>query len=198
MRFIALSSSRGTTLEAILQSMKDGTLQAECMGLVTDKADRGCVEKAKKFGVPVTVVARVPGESKEMYDHRLHDTLMHRFSPKRKNDDLIATVGWMYILTPWFVRQWHNRILNVHPSLLPKYPGIHAHEEVIAAKEKETGMTIHLIDEGIDTGPTLLQQRCPVLPEDTPETLKTRVQEMEKIWYPRVLQMIAVGEMKLP
>jgi phosphoribosylglycinamide formyltransferase-1 len=84
----------------------------------------------------------------------------------------------------------------VHPSLLPKYPGIHAHEEVLAAKEKESGMTIHLIDEGVDTGKILMQKTCPVLPEDTVDSLKNRVQDLEKEWYPKVLQMIEEGEIQ--
>ncbi len=97
----------------------------------------------------------------------------------------------MWLLSPWFVGQWHGRIINVHPSLLPKHPGRHPHEEVIAARETESGMTIHWVDEGIDTGPIIVQKKCSVFSCDTVETLKTRVQALEKEWYPKVLQMLA-------
>jgi len=195
MDFIALSSSRGTTFEAILQRIADGSLKATCHALVTDKADRGCVEKAKAYGVPVRVVEKVRGEPREKYDERLHDVILS-ISPTvrekiRTHSMFIAAVGWMWLLSPSFVRRWRDRIINVHPSLLPKYPGAHAHAEVLASGDTVSGMTIHLIDEGVDTGTILLQKECPVLPGDTEDTLKLRVQELEKQWYPEVLQMIA-------
>ena len=86
----------------------------------------------------------------------------------------------------------------MHPSLLPKHPGLHAHDEVLAAKETESGMTIHIIDEGLDTGKILVQKKCSVESNDTIETLKIRVQELEKEWYPKVLQMIETKEITLP
>lgn len=192
MTFIVLSSSRGTTFQAILDRMQDGSLQAECLALVTDKPDRGCVAKATAHGVPVIVVERQKGETREEYDRKLDAKLR-----ELGTIDVIAAIGWMYILSPWFVEKWKNKILNVHPSLLPKYPGAHAHADVLRAQEKESGMTIHIVDDGVDTGKVLLQKNCPVLPDDTIDTLKTRVQELEKEWYPKVLQMIRTGEMKV-
>ncbi|MDD5026195.1 MAG: phosphoribosylglycinamide formyltransferase [Candidatus Peribacteraceae bacterium] len=192
MNFVVLSSSRGTTFQAILDRLTDGTLTG-CLGLVADREDRGCVEKARKAHLPVSIVEHAAGEDRESYDRRLDAAIQNLGKV-----ELIAAIGWMYVLSPWFVKSWRNRILNVHPSLLPRFPGAHAHEDVLAAGEKESGMTIHLIDEGVDTGPILIQKRCPVLPSDTPDTLKTRVQELEKEWYPKVLGMIAKGTMILP
>ncbi len=103
----------------------------------------------------------------------------------------------MFLFSPWFVEKFHGRIVNVHPSLLPKYPGVHSLQEALDAGDSQTGMTIHVIDDGVDTGNILLQKTCPILPGDTLETLKAREQELEKEWYPRVLEMIEKGEMKL-
>lgn len=194
MNFVVLSSSRGTTFQSVLDAQKRGELAATCLGLVTDSAERACVDKAKAAGLQFKVVERVKGESREDYDRRLDAELRAMGANKQT---VIAALGWMFLLSPWFVRKWRNRILNVHPALLPKHPGAHALEEVLAANEKETGMTIHWIDEGVDTGPILLQKRCPVLPEDTHDSLRHRVQELEKEWYPRVLQMVELGEIKL-
>lgn len=209
MDFVVLSSSGGTTFQAVLDRLADGSLAARCAGLVTDRLDRGCVEKARKAGLPVRVVGRKEGETREEYDRRL-DEAMQRLAGSGKRADereagsgkravsllaasrlpLIACMGWMWLLSPWFVKKWRLRILNVHPSLLPKYPGRHPHEEVLAAREKESGMTIHWVDEGVDTGPIIVQKKCSVFPGDTVETLKTRVQELEKEWYPKVLQQL--------
>ncbi|MFH0851448.1 MAG: phosphoribosylglycinamide formyltransferase [Candidatus Peregrinibacteria bacterium] len=192
--FIVLSSSRGTTFQAVIDAQRRGELKAKCLGLVTDSPDRPCIDKAKAAGLPFRIVPKVKGGSREDFDRRVDEAIV---ALNAGADTVIAAMGWMFLLSPWFVRKWRNRILNVHPALLPKFPGAHALEEVLAAKEKESGMTIHLIDEGMDTGPVLLQKHCPVLPEDTPESLQKRVQELEKEWYPKVLQMIESGELKL-
>lgn len=193
MDFVVLSSSGGTTFQAVIDRIVDGSLTARCLGLVTDRTDRGCTEKARKAGLPVRVADRKNSETREEYDHRLHATILDLGSPL-----VIACIGWMWLLSPWFIERWKNRIINVHPSLLPKYPGPHPHEEVLAAQERESGMTIHWVDEGIDTGPIIVQKSCSVFPNDSVETLKARVQELEKEWYPKVLQMITDGRIKLP
>ena len=182
-------------MEAVFGSMKKGDLTAHCGGLVTDKPERGCYATAKAFGVPVEIVLMQKDEPREAYDKRL-DAAIRKLSGD--DDVLIACMGWHWMLSPWFVEKWKNRIINVHPSLLPKHPGAHAHDLVLASKDGESGMTIHLIDEGMDTGKVLVQKSCPVLPNDTVQSLKERVQALECLWYPKVLQMIEVGELKLP
>ncbi len=201
MHFIALSSSRGTTFQAILDRIADGLPAMECLGLITDRADRGCIDKAKAAKVPVRVVERTQGEPQEDYERKLSRAIdgLRRGIPA--TDIVLAAAGWMWILTPAFTKEW--RIINVHPALLPKHGGKgmygrHVHEAVLASGDKESGVTIHLMDGGVDTGKILLQKTCPVLPGDTPETLQARVQELEMKWYPEVLAMIERGEMKLP
>lgn len=195
---IVLSSSRGTTLQAVLDAISSGALQAECLGLITDKPDRGCIEKARSAGIPIAIVQREKNEDREKYDQRI-DRAMRVFIPEgmESKNMVVCALGWMYILSSWFVRTWQNQIVNVHPSLLPKHPGAHAHEDVLKAGDTESGMTIHLIDEGVDTGRILLQKSCPVAPDDSVESLKIRVQELEKQWYPIALQMIHSKEITL-
>ncbi len=181
-------------MESVLESLKKKEVTAKCLGLVTDKAERGCVMKAKAFGIPIEIVEMAKDESREAYDKRL-DAAIRKLSGDK--NVLIACMGWMWILSPWFVKQWYNKIINVHPALLPKHPGAHAHELVLTAKEQETGMTIHIVDEGVDTGTILLQKTCPVLQGDTKESLQQRVQALECEWYPKTLQMIEQGEIKV-
>ncbi len=195
MKFVVLSSSRGTVMKAVFESMKKGELKAECLGLVADKEDRGCVTRAKAFGVPVEIVPMTKDEPRAEYDKRV-SAAIQKLAGKEKV--IITCMGWMWMLSPGFVHEWQNRIINVHPSLLPKHKGAHAHDAVMAAQDTESGMTIHLIDEGMDTGKILLQKSCPVLPSDTVEALKERVQALECLWYPKALQMIESGELKLP
>ncbi|OGJ77279.1 phosphoribosylglycinamide formyltransferase [Candidatus Peribacteria bacterium RIFOXYB1_FULL_57_12] len=200
MNFVVLSSSRGTTFQAVIEAMQKGALTAKCLGLVTDSADKACIDKAKAAGLPFKIVPKVKGESREDFDRRVHDAVV---SLGVEKNTVIAALGWMFIFSSWFIQTWKDRIINVHPALLPKHGGKgmyghHVHAAVLLAQEKESGVTIHLMDEGVDTGRILLQKTCPVLPGDTPDTLQKRVQELEKEWYPKVLQMVETGEILLP
>lgn len=193
MKFVLLSSSRGTTIQSILNALSDGGLRAECVGLVTDKEDRGCADKVRAAGLPVRVVPREKGETREAYDTKIDGAIRELAS----DCEIVACIGWMFILSPWFVQQWQNKILNVHPSLLPKHPGGHAVQDALEAGDSETGMTIHLIDEGVDTGPIVVQKICSIKQDDTVESLQKRIQDLEKEWYPKVLQQIHTGEIVL-
>ena len=195
MNFLVLSSSRGTTFQAVLDRLADGSLTANCLGLLTDRDDRGCIEKAIEADLPVSIVPKQEGQERQDYDRQLHMAMMGLGATETT---LIAALGWMYILSPWFVQQWQDRIINVHPALLPKFPGAHAVKDALDAGETETGMSIHLIDEGVDTGQILVQKNCTIEPDDTIDSLKSRIQELEKEWYPKTLQMIEEGEIELP
>ncbi|MFA6039230.1 MAG: phosphoribosylglycinamide formyltransferase [Candidatus Peribacteraceae bacterium] len=200
MHFIVLSSSRGTTFQAILDRIAEGALTMQCLGLITDRADRGCIQQAQAANVPVRIVEKEADTTKEDYERRLTQAVAELQGDVPAAEIILAAAGWMWILTPAFAKEW--RIINVHPALLPKYGGKgmyghHVHEAVLASGDQESGVTIHLMDGGVDTGKILLQKTCPVLPEDTPATLQARVQELEKKWYPEVLAMIERGEMRL-
>ncbi|MEI8230026.1 MAG: phosphoribosylglycinamide formyltransferase [Candidatus Peregrinibacteria bacterium] len=206
MHFIVLSSSRGTTFQSTIEAMQRGDLTATCLGLITDRSDRGCIEKAKAAGIPVFVVEKIADEDRESYDKRVHlqiQKIVEKSQIANLQSPILAAMGWMFIFTPWFIGQWKNRIINVHPALLPKHGGKgmfghHVHDAVLAAHETESGVTIHLMDEGVDTGKILVQKKCSVLPSDTSVSLQARVQELEKEWYPRVLEMIENGQIVLP
>ena len=203
MDFIVLSSSRGTTFQAVIDAIQKGSLTATCKGLVSDREDRGCTKRATAAGLPVKIVEKKATEAKEEYDQRVHAAILSLLpSPIPSPVPIIAALGWMFIFTPWFISQWRDRIINVHPALLPKYGGKNmygdkVHQAVLDSEDRESGITIHLMDEGVDTGKILLQKKCPVLPGDTVETLKARVQGLEKEWYPKVLEMIELGEIVL-
>ncbi len=157
--------------------------------VVSNKKDCYALERAKKQGYK-TVFVDPKGKTREEYDEEVAEII------KENEADLIVLVGYMRILSPEFVQKFKNRIINVHPALLPKFSGkgffgSNVHEAVLEAGEKETGMTIHYIDEGVDTGEIILQKKCPVEPDDTPETLKEKVQALEKKWYPEVIRTLA-------
>ncbi|OGJ62727.1 hypothetical protein A3C37_03615 [Candidatus Peribacteria bacterium RIFCSPHIGHO2_02_FULL_53_20] len=209
MDFVVLSSSRGTTFQAVIDAMKNGSLEARCLGLIADREERGCVAKARSAGVPVKIVDRVKGEEREAYDRRLNEAIgVLGLAPPTpgpsptggggaRSEGVLACLGWMFLFSPWFVKKWHKRILNVHPSLLPKYPGGHAVEDALKAGDRETGMSIHWIDEGVDTGEILVQKKCSIEKGDTVDSLKARIQDLEKIWYPWVLQDLETEKLKM-
>lgn len=200
MKFVILSTSRGTTMQAVLDAISNGSLTMQCLGLISDSKEHGCVEKARSAEIPVTIIEQDKESDREERDRILHNAISELGGDP--SDTVIAALGWMFILSPWFSQTWANRIINVHPALLPKYGGkgmygMKVHEEVLESGDSETGMTIHLIDEGVDTGPILLQKKCPVEEGDTPDSLKEKVQSLEKEWYPKLLQMIESGAVTL-
>ncbi len=190
MNIAVFASTNGTDFQAILEEYERGKLPGvKICFLLTNKKDCGAVAKAENHGVPVIFVD--PRDKKRgEYDEEISRICLEY------GVDLICLVGWMRILSPRFVRAFKNRIINVHPSLLPKYPGmdLDVHAEVLKNKEKETGMTIHFVTEQVDEGPILIQKSLPVLADDTPESLKARVQTLEKIWYPEAIRMLAAGK----
>lgn len=185
-----LASTRGTDLQAIIDEMKAGKMPGiELAVVISNKADSYALERAEEQGFK-TLFVNPEGKTREQYDQELAEIL------KEEKVDLVVLVGYMKILSADFVKAFPKRIINVHPALIPKFCGknffgANVHEAVLKAKEKETGMTIHYVEEGVDTGEIILQKTCPVLPEDTPDTLKERVQALEKQWYPEVIRQLA-------
>ena len=188
MPFIVLSSSRGTTFQAVIDAMKSGTIHDSCLGLIADSRGRGCVEKAEAAGIPALIVEKQDAQ----FDNRLV-TAIESLHPTP--DTVIALMGWMHILPRSLLERLPYRIINVHPSLLPKFGGrgmygTRVHEAVINAGETQSGMTIHAVTEAIDGGEIILQQSCEVALSDTPESLQKKVQALEQQWYPIVLERL--------
>lgn len=189
-KIAVLASTKGTDLQAIIDEIKAGKMPGiELAAVISNKEHCYALERAKEQGFK-TVFVDPKGKTREEFDNKIAEIL------ERENIDLVVLVGYMRILTPEFVRKFPKKIINIHPALIPKFCGkdffgTSVHEAVIAAGEKETGMTIHYVDEGVDSGEIILQKTCAVSPDDTPETLKTKVQELEKKWYPEVIRAIA-------
>lgn len=183
--------------------MKNGKLTAKCLGMITDKDDRECIAKAQAAGIAHIVIDHKANEPTEEYDMRLTAairTLQTRTGVS--GTPIVALMGWLHILSPVFLMQFRGHIINVHPSLLPKYGGKgmygkHVHEAVLQAKETESGISLHIVEEEVDTGKILMQKPCPVLADDSADALRIRVQELEKEWYPALLEMIQRGEVRL-
>lgn len=185
-----LASTKGTDLQAIIDEMKSGKMPGiELSVVISNKEDCYALQRAKEQGYK-TVFINPEGKTREEFDQEMAKIL------EENKVDLVVLVGYMRILSDSFVRKFKNKIINVHPALIPKFCGkdffgSNVHEAVLAAGEKETGMTIHFVDEGVDTGKIILQKKCPVDPSDTPETLKEKVQALEKKYYPEVIRQLA-------
>ena len=184
LRVGVLGSTRGTALKGVLDAIAAGTLDVDLRIVISDKPTAPILDRAKLYKVP-SLFLDPTGLTREQYDERVSAEL------RKANIDLILLIGYMRILSPHFVAQWSGRLLNVHPSLLPAFAGLmnrKVHEAVLSAGVPETGCTIHIVTEEVDGGPIVLQKRCPVLPGDTVDTLKDRVQALEQIAFIDVLR----------
>ena len=170
-----LGSTKGTDLQAILDGIDSGELNAQVSIVVSNRENAFILKRAKANNIPFSFISH-KGKSRTEFDSQMTEVF------KKKQVDLILLIGFMRILSSEFCNEWRDKILNVHPSLLPKYAGgmdINVHAEVIKNKEKETGCTIHFVTNQVDGGPILIQKRCLVDPVDTPKTLKNKVQKLE-------------------
>lgn len=173
--FAVLGSTRGTNLSAIAEAIQHNQLPDTLQVVISNKSDAGILDRARSYGLNAQFVDSAD-MSREAYDQRVSALL------REHNIDLIVLTGYMRILSAAFVQEWQHKILNVHPSLLPAYAGLMdmaVHEAVIAAGETETGCTVHYVTEEVDAGPIVLQMTCKVLPDDTADDLKKRVQALE-------------------
>ena len=179
-----LGSTMGTDMQAIIDAIEKKELDAKIDIVISNKPDAYILERAKKHNLKTLFIDN-KNKTREEFDEEVLVEL------KKYPIDLIILIGYMRILSPAFVRAFPNRILNVHPSLLPAFAGgmdMNVHEKVIKTGMKETGCTIHLVDEGVDTGKILMQKKCSVEPNDTAETLKIKVQKLEREAFVEVLK----------
>ena len=170
-----LGSTKGTDLQAILDAINNGQLDAEVSVVGSNRESAYILERAKNHGVPFFFISH-KGKTREAFDREI-TTVMQNYGV-----ELVLLIGFMRILSVEFCQEWHDKILNVHPSLLPKYAGgmdTNVHAEVIKNGDAETGCTIHFVTEEVDAGPILIQKKCNVTSDDTIESLKTKVQALE-------------------
>lgn len=186
-----LISGRGSNLQAILDAIADGRLDARVGVVVSNKADAQGLERAEKAGVPTAVLSHRDYESREAFDEAV-------VAEVRKHDvDVVCLAGFMRILSPVLVRAFPHRILNIHPSLLPAFVGLHAQRQAVDYGVKVSGCTVHLVDEELDHGPILLQAPVPVEEGDTEESLSARILEQEHRLYPEAIQLVLDGKVTI-
>ena len=171
----------------LVESMA-GDHPARAVLVLSNRPDAGGLAKAKSLGVDTAVVDHRAFDSREAFEAELDAAL------RTANPDLICLAGFMRILTPGFVGRWAGKILNVHPSLLPKYPGLNTHARAIEAGDAAAGVSVHIVTEELDAGPILGQASVPVKPGDTPDALAARVLKAEHVLYPTVLRQVAEGK----
>ena len=186
-----LCSGRGTDLQSIMDAINNGEVAADIAVVLTDKPDAFALERAASAGIKAVCVNRKQFDGRESFEQALVSEL------QAAGVTLVVLAGFMRILTPYFVRQYTGRIMNIHPALLPSFPGAHAHQDVLAYGVKISGCTVHFVDEGTDSGPIILQAAVPVLDGDTEEALGARVLEQEHIIYPRAIQLYCEGKLEI-
>ncbi len=187
---VVLISGGGTNLQALIDAAGK-SLPVEIRAVISNEPDAFGLERARRAGIPAEVLNHRDFADREAFDRALMQ-LIDRYRPK-----LVALAGFMRILTPAFVHHYEGRLLNIHPSLLPRFQGLHTHRRAIEAGEREHGASIHFVTEELDGGPVVLQARVPVLPEDTPEKLAARVLEKEHRIYPLAVKWFAEGRLEL-
>ncbi len=183
-----LISGRGSNMLALAYAVKHGRIpNAEIALVISNVADAGGLGKARELGIP-TFVHSHKGCTREEHDRAMAAEL------RQAGVDLVCLAGYMRLLSPWFIREFEHRILNIHPSLLPSFPGLDAQQQALDYGVKFTGCTVHLVDEELDHGPIVKQSVVPVLPGDTTETLSARILAEEHKTYTEAVALILNGQ----
>jgi phosphoribosylglycinamide formyltransferase-1 len=198
-RLGVLASGGGTNLQAILDACAAGRIDASVAAVVSNVPGAGALERARRAGVATEVLPSRGVADREAYDRALVDAL------RRHGVDLVCLAGYMRLVTPAFLRAFGPteatrgcpRVVNVHPGLLPAFPGLHAQRQCLEYGARFAGCTVHFVDEGTDTGPVILQAVVPVLPDDTEATLAARILEQEHRIYPQAIQWFARGRLQV-
>jgi phosphoribosylglycinamide formyltransferase-1 len=193
-RLAVLVSGGGSGLAALLRYQRTPRCHRTTL-VITDKTDAGGLQHGRDAGVR-SVGVPLPMEVEKSKRRVAHERLVNA-ELEAADVELVVLSGYMRILTPWFVRRWKGRLVNIHPSLLPDFPGAHAHRDALAAGVSVTGCTVHLVDEGVDSGPILAQREIEVLPGDDEEALQERVKGVEHLLYPDVLDRLCSGQISL-
>lgn len=186
-----LVSGNGTNLQAIIDAVEAKRLSATVKVVISNKADAKAIERAKKHHIPTFIIQESRFPSKEDCDAHLVEIL------KANSIDLVILAGFMRLLTPVFIRAFPMRIINIHPALLPSFPGLNVQKKALAYGVKFSGCTVHFVDEGLDTGPIIIQAVVPVHNNDTEATLAKRILKEEHRIYPQAIQFFAEGRIEI-
>lgn len=186
-------SGRGSNLESLFTAIDAGMLAARVVCVLSDNADAFILERARKRGIPAFHLDCAPFKTK--LDGAAQDRAIATL--REHGADTIALAGFMRIVKPGLLAAFPNRVINIHPSLLPSFPGLEAWGQAVRYGAKVSGCTVHFVDGGMDTGPIILQKTVPVLHTDTPQSLHARIQEQEHLAYPEALQLLAQDRLRI-
>ena len=180
-RLAIFISGRGSNMMTLVDACFDGDIPAKPVLVLSNSYSAGGLEWASEEGLPIAAIDHRAYDDRESFEKDVEEAL------ELHNVEFIALAGFMRVLTAGFTKKWEGRMVNIHPSLLPKYPGLHTHKRAIKAGDKEAGCSVHWVTAGVDEGDVIDQERIAILEDDTPDTLQTRVLEREHILYPRAL-----------
>jgi len=189
MRLGLLGSGKGSNMAAIADACRAGSVPAEIAIVLSDVADAGILDRAKERGLRAGFIA--PGKFRTKLDEGAERAFIAALQEAQV--DLVVLAGFMRILKGDFLRAFHQRVVNIHPALLPSFPGLEAWKQALDHGVKVTGCTVHFVDQSVDTGAIIAQQTVPVLDTDTPATLHERIQEAERELYPKAIALLAGG-----
>ena len=191
MRVAVLASGRGSNFQSILDASERGELpNCKIKLLIVNKKEAYAVERAKKHNIPYYIVES-KNKKREEFDFEMIEIL------KSNQIEIVVLAGFMRILSKQFISEYKDKIINIHPSLLPKFPGAHAHRDAIEAKVKISGCTVHFVDEGVDTGPIIMQESVSVDKNDDEHTLSEKILPIEHKIYPKVIDLVTSNKIKI-
>lgn len=193
LKLAVLGSGAGSNMQSIVDAIEDGTLDAEIVCVLADVPDAKILERAARHNIPAQYLSCAPfktkleGEAEENYIRVM----------KEAGADTVVLAGFMRIVKPGLLAAFPNRVLNIHPALLPAFPGLHSWKQALDYGCRVAGCTVHFVDAGTDSGPIIVQRCVPVEPGDTPETLHARIQVQEHLAYPEALRLLAAGRLTI-
>lgn len=191
MNFAVLASGRGSNLKAILEAVKNGSIQAHLKLVISDKKDAYALEHARQFGVPAVYINPKEYKDRQAFDEAVVERL------REYKIDFVVLAGFMRLLSSYFIQEYPNKILNIHPSLLPSFKGTHAIKDAFEHGVKVTGPTVHFVIDEVDAGAIILQEAVQVEPYDTLESLEEKIHKAEHRIYPKAIDLFARGKLKV-
>lgn len=196
LRIAVLASGKGSNLQAIIDAIEEKRINVEIAIVISDKKDAYALTRAQDHKIK-TLYLPIENRSQEDYDRQVIEYLQKEDAASLAQIELIVLAGFMRILSPYFIKAYPNRIMNIHPSLLPSFPGISAQKQALDYGAKVSGVTVHFVDEGCDTGPIILQKAVDVLDSDTEQSLSERILAEEHKIYPQAIEMFAQGRLDI-
>ncbi len=191
LRLGVLASGGGTNLQTLIDRSRDGSMAAEIVLVLSNNPGAGALKRAAEADIPTACIDHRNFDNREEYDREVVAAL------KRSRVELVALAGFMRLISGAFLEAFPNRIINIHPALLPAFPGLHVQRKALEYGSRFSGCTVHFVDSGMDTGPIIIQAVVPVLDDDTEETLSARILVQEHLIYPRAVQLIAENRVRI-